>query len=145
MKNKIISLFVILFCLNMGSLIYAFESPVYSIEVGVEDDGIDVSIGEPDIEVNIVEESSSSTGNGNDGSGTSGGTGLPATFTTATNNTDNKGNEPVNLSVSEEEKDISPGITGAVIGFAKSGTGIVTLTSLVAILTAFLIIRRLKK
>ncbi len=95
--------------------------------------------------------SGGNSGGGRGGGSGGGGGGSTKTTTTTTTTTDtsssgnNNKNESIDLNSTESQQTTNPSITGAVIGFVKSGVGIGVIAGLVFVLAGIGVVAKIKK
>lgn len=127
MKNNICILFIVLLCFALVSIVNAFESPIYSLNMNVNVEGINVNI-DSDIEFNITNETgettltSSGTGNIIYTNSPSGSSRNKKVLTNNLNTTPTENKESINLNYNSEET-----IPQETDNFVKSGAGVIIL------------------
>lgn len=135
MKSKLL-LFSLVLIISL-SLVYAFESPVYHIGVGIPSDGSE------DVTIEIIETDTPNPGGSPSGKKSS--SSFPDSSSTDNNiNLENGEDETLDLTFEEseqEDKGFFPTITGAVIGVLGTGGTIGALVFVLGILGTVIFIK----
>lgn len=127
MKNNICILFIVLLCFALVSIVNAFESPIYSLNMDVNVEGINVNI-DSDIEFNITNETGEITNNLDSTenivytNSPSGSSRNKKVLTDNLNTTPTENKESINLNYNSEET-----IPQETDNFVKSGAGVIIL------------------